>query len=215
MVLLLSVPMHRANAQIPIIDIIKTAVKKVIRAIDLQIQRQQNKVIFLQNAQKELENEMSKLKLNEISEWSEKQRKLYDDYYQELKKVKDVISTYRKVREIIQRQTQLVREYERAWSLLRQDKHFTTAELDQMYGIYTGIIDESLKNLDQLMLVASSFRTQMTDGARLELINRCGSRLEGNLTELRNFNNRNFKLSMARAEDATESERLKRLYGMQ
>jgi len=67
------------EAQIPIADIIKEGVKKVIIAIDLRIQRLQNETIWLQNAQKTLENQMSKLKLGEISDWVEKQRKLYDD----------------------------------------------------------------------------------------------------------------------------------------
>ncbi len=212
--LLLMAPIHQAQAQIPIIDIIKTVIKKVIRAIDLQIQRQQNKVMFLQNAQKELENEMSKLKLKDISDWTEKQRKLYDDYFQELKKVKDAISTYRKVKEIIQQQVELVNEYQRAWALLRQDKNFTPAEIDEMYTVYTGIIDESLKNIDQLIMVTSSFKTQMTDGARLELMNRSGKQVDQNLTEMRNFNNRNFQLSISRANDAQQADMLKKMYGL-
>jgi len=66
-------PTRSAQAQIPIAEIIKAAVKKVIKAVDLQIQRNQNKVIWLQNAQKTLENTMSKLKLDEITDWVDKQ----------------------------------------------------------------------------------------------------------------------------------------------
>ncbi len=80
----LMLPIQETKAQIPIADIIKAAVIKVIKAVDLQVQRLQNKTIWLQNAQKALENEMSQLKLNEIKDWVGKQRKLYDDYYQEL-----------------------------------------------------------------------------------------------------------------------------------
>lgn len=56
-------PQQKASAQIPIVDITKAAIKKAIQAADLQIQRQQNKVIWLQNAQKTMENAMSKAKL--------------------------------------------------------------------------------------------------------------------------------------------------------
>ena len=62
------VPVQHTHAQIPISEIIKAAVKKVIKAVDLKIQRLQNKTIWLQNAQKVLENKMSKLKLTEISD---------------------------------------------------------------------------------------------------------------------------------------------------
>src|SRR5215207_7845865 len=94
------VPEQNLRAQIPIIDIIKAGIKKVIKAVDLQIQRQQNKIIWLQNAQKALENAMSKTKLNEISTWVEKQRTLYKDYFEELQKVKTIISYYKRIKEI-------------------------------------------------------------------------------------------------------------------
>src|SRR5438045_2332492 len=61
-------PVQNANAQIPIMEIIKQAITKVIVAVDLKIQRLQNKTIWLQNAQKVLENKMSELKLTEISD---------------------------------------------------------------------------------------------------------------------------------------------------
>jgi hypothetical protein len=75
----LILPIQKTRAQIPIAEIIKAAVTKVIKAVDLKVQRLQNKTIWLQNAQKTLENKMSQLKLTEIKDWVEKQRKLYDD----------------------------------------------------------------------------------------------------------------------------------------
>ena len=38
-------PVQHTSAQIPILEIIKAAVKKVIKAVDLKIQRLQNKTI--------------------------------------------------------------------------------------------------------------------------------------------------------------------------
>jgi len=197
-----------------IYEIIKAAVVKVIKAVDLKIQRLQNKTIWLQNAQKELENAMSKLKLKEISEWTEKQRAQYDDYFKELWKVKNAISTWKKVKEIVQMQLRMVEEYKKAWSLLQRDKHFTPKELDYMFRVYSGMLEESLKNIDQLMLVASSFKTQMSDGKRMELINEAGSGLEKDLMDLRGFSDRNFRLSLSRAKDMKEAEDISRLYGI-
>ena len=97
-------PIQKTEAQIPILEIIKQGIKKVIIAVDLKIQRLQNKTIWLQNAQKTLENTMSKLKLDEISDWVEKQRKLYADYFDELWKVKAALTYYHRVKEIIEGQ---------------------------------------------------------------------------------------------------------------
>jgi len=207
-------PIQESKAQVPIADIIKAAVKKVIKAIDLQMQRLQNKTIWLQNAQKTLENKMSQLKLNEIKDWVEKQRKLYDDYFQELWKVKAVLSYYNRVKDIIERQVQMVNEYKGAWALFKQDKNFTAEELEYMYNIYTGMMDESLKSIDQLFLVVNAFATQMSDAKRLEIINTVSDNLEQQYVDLKDFNNQNKLLSIQRAGELGEIEYVKRLYGL-
>ncbi len=203
---------QKSEAQI--LEIIKEATTKVIKAIDLKIQRLQTKTIWLQNAQKTLENEMAKLKLKQISDWTEKQRDLYQGYYDELWKVKNIIGTYQAVRAIIERQKELVQEYTHAWQLLKQDKHFTPGELEEIYAVYTGIINESLKNLEELNLVINSFTTQMSDGKRLELIHTAGEGIDQNLSDLRSFNSRNFHISLSRARSIQEAEMIKQLYGI-
>src|ERR1700759_4583733 len=81
-----------ACAQIPIVDIISEAAKKAIMAIDLHVQQLQTETIGLQEAQKELENQMHLNELGAITSWLDQQKELYAGYYQELKQVKTVIS---------------------------------------------------------------------------------------------------------------------------
>lgn len=207
-------PSPKAHAAIGIAQIIKEAVKKVIRAVDLMIQRLQNKTIALQNAAKVLENKLSKLKLNEIADWTERQRQLYKEYYDELWKVRNTIAMYDRVKKILQRQAQLVKEYKSTWELVREDKHFTEKEIDYIYRVYTGILDESVKNIDQILLVINSFKMQMSDAARLEVINKVGEQIEKNYTDLRQFNDQNIRLSINRAKDEHEVESVKKLYGI-
>ena len=54
------VPSVQTQAQT---QIVTTVVKKVLMAIDLEVQRMQNKTIWLQNAQRELENVLSQTKV--------------------------------------------------------------------------------------------------------------------------------------------------------
>ncbi len=204
----------QARAQIPIVDIIKAAVKKVIKAIDLQIQRQQNKIIWLQNAQKTMENTMSKLKLDEISDWTEQQRTLYKDYFDELHKVKSILAYYRRIKDITEMQVQIVASYKQAWGLLRQDKNFTVKELDYMQKVYTGILEESSKNIDRIYIIINSFQTQMSDGKRLELINGIAGDMEQQYDDLRRFNQQNTMLSLQRAQTQHDADVVKKLYGL-
>jgi len=208
-------PINKALAQDPITLIIKEGIKKVIKAVDLQIQRQQNKVIWLQNAQKTLENTMSKAKLDEITDWVDKQKTLYKDYYEELQKVKAIISYYKRVKEITAKQVALVEEYKRAWGLFKQDKHFTVDELTYIGKVYSGILDESVKNLDRIFMVINSFQTQMSDAKRLDIINAAADRIDENYNDLKAFNQQGMLLSLQRAKAKNDVDVVKKLYGLQ
>jgi len=211
----LSVFVNQSDAQVTeIISIIKAAITKVVKAVDLEVQRMQTQTIWLQNAQKELENTMSQLKLDEITEWVQKQKDLYAEYYQELSEVKQIISDYDKVKNIIQLQSRIVSEYQSAYALFRQDKHFSASEIDYMYKVYSGILDESLKNVDQVLLVVNAFITQMSDGERMNIINNAEKGMQMNYDDLRKFNSQNLQLSIQRAGDNDDVETVKKLYGL-
>lgn len=201
-------------AVLPILEIVKAVTKKVIKAIDLRIQKLQNKTIWLQNAQKQVENVLSKLKLDEISEWTQKQKDLYKGYYEELAKVKSIITYYQRIKEITKKQTQLVQEYERAWNLFKQDTHFKESEIQYMERVYTGILEESVKNIDQIFLILDSFATQMSDLKRLEIINKAADQIDGNYDDLTIFNQQNILLSLQRAKTEADVKQVKQFYGI-
>ena len=214
MTLFVALPQN-ADAQIAVVEVIKAGVKKVIKAVDLKIQRLQNETIWLQNAQKVLENQLSKLKLTEIADWTTKQKNLYSEYYDELWKIKSSIAYYKRIKDLTQKQIAIVDEYKWAWNLFRQDKHFNADELSHMEKVYSGILDESIKNLDQILMVISSFKTQMSDAERLEVINRAADQMDDNYNDLKQFNTGNITLSIQRAASLDETAQLKEIYGIE
>lgn len=199
----------------PIFGLVTAAVKKAIKAIDLKIQRLQNKTIWLQNTQKQIENTLSKLKLNEISDWTKKQKELYKDYYDELQQVKSIISYYKRIRDITEKQAMLVSDYHRYWQMFLQDSHFTEEELSYMQKVYGGILSDSLENMEQILVIIESFSTQMTDAQRLKLINDAADRIDENYTDLATFNKENIMLSLQRSKSKEEAQKMKRFYGLQ
>ena len=205
---------QKMQAQIPVLEIIKAGITKVIKAVDLKVQRLQNQTIWLQNAEKVLENEMSKLKLTEITGWVNKQKELYANYFDELSKVKAVINGYQAVKEVINGQQQLVKEYATALSLSKQDKNFTPPEIDYMGQVYTGILEQSLKSLEQLGLAINAFTTQMTDAKRLIIIHAAADDIEKRLTDLRQFNQQNIRVSLQRAKQQNDVNAIRKLYGI-
>ena len=204
----------RAEAQFAIADVINLVVKKVINSVDLAVQQIQNKTIVLQNAQKELENVLSQLQLEDISNWLEKQRKLYEDYYRELWQVKQIISDYDRVKTIIRLQSQVVAEYTKAYNLFQQDPHFTAQELEYMVEVYTGILNESLGYVNQVLLVVNSMVTQMDDASRLANIDQAAAGIQKNYNDLTHFNHQNLQISLERAAERNDLGTIKKLYGV-
>jgi hypothetical protein len=215
LLLTVTTPVKQAQAAIPWAEIIKQAVKRVVKAMDLLVQRRQNRQIRLQNAQKALENAMAKLKLDEIEDWVKKQRDLYKAYYDELKKVRAVVSYYFRVKATADKQAQIVKQYQTAWALFQNDKHFTAAELAQMQKVYTGILQETARSVELLELVVKSFTTQMSDVKRLEIIDRAAGAASQIYDELNSFNQENKLLSLSRARSEFDAKVTKELYDIQ
>ena len=207
-----SAPVQRAEAAWW--EVVRQVIIRVIKAIDLGIQRQQNKIVWLQNAQKALENTMAKLQLDQITEWTQKQRDLYKEYFDELQKVKSLITYYKRIRAVSDKQYRLVLQYRRAWNLVQTDKHFTPGEVAYMGKVYTGILNESIKNIDQIAAVIKTFQTSMTDAKRIELINDAAERTEKNYDDLMRFTNQNMLLSIQRARSQHDAETIRLLYGI-
>ena len=203
-----------SQGQAQIIDAVLEAIKAAIKAADIAVQKVQNATIGLQNVQKEVENELSKLKLNDIADWAQKTKDLYQEYYTELSTVKTVIAYYQRVSDIITKQKQLVAEYKQAYALVQQDKHFSATEINYIYSVYSGIIGESVKNLDQVLNIIESFTLQMSDEERLKIINQCADGIERQLSDLHRFNNQAIQISLQRAKDQEDVNMVRQLYGI-
>lgn len=203
-----------AKAQIPGVGLVTGVIKKVIVAIDLKVQQLQNQTIALQNAEQQLENSLHLSSLNNISGWLGKEKDLYAGYYQELNKVRGLIADYDEVKSVISKQKQLVTAYQQASSLFNRDPHFSAAELQYMGNIYNGILQESLQNLDQLLIVVSNLSMQMNDAERLQKVSQAAKSMQTNLDHLRQFNRQNAGLSLERAKDAQDRQNVRRLYGI-
>ncbi|MGZ3749652.1 MAG: conjugal transfer protein TraI [Flavisolibacter sp.] len=212
--LVLMVPAYKVHGQDPSTEITQQALIKVIKALDLKVQRLQTKTIWLQNAQKAMENTMSKLKLDEIAGWVGKQEALYEDYFNELWKPKDVISYYHKIKEMTGQQLSILNEFKKGNLGIRRDGHFSVQEVSYMAGIYSNILKESIRNLEKLRMVLESFTTQMSDAARVKIIDDAASAIQKNYEDIKTFTARNVELSLSRSREKEEVKAVQQLYGI-
>jgi len=203
-----------AKAQIPVVSLVSSAIKKVIVAIDLEVQKVQNQTIELQNAEASLENKMSLGNLNDISGWLTKEKNLYNSYYQELAQVKKVITDYDEVKQATQSQIELVSEYKTAYSLFQQDKNFSPSEISYMASVYNGILQQSIQNLNEVVMAVTSLTTQMSDAERLLMVHKGSAGMQKNLNDVRQFNNANMAITLQRAQENNDMQTVKQLYGI-
>ena len=207
------VPAGRADAQI--IDAIEDAIKAALMAVDLGIQKVQTETVNLQDAQKAVENAMQQTQLGNITSWVQQQKDLFSEYYQELVQVKNAIATYDKVVSMIDKQAQLVKDYQTAYAAMQKDSHFSAQEISYIGSVYSGILNQSVENLKQLEMVITALVTQMSDGSRLRIIDGAGARIDQNYSDLHQFTQQNILLSMQRATDANDLQEVELLYGLQ
>ncbi|MBS1524730.1 MAG: conjugal transfer protein TraI [Bacteroidetes bacterium] len=204
----------RAKSHAQIIDAINTAIEEAIEAVDLGVQKVQAQTIWLQNTEAQLENQMGLSNLNDISSWLKKEKDLYNNYYQELKTVRTVISDYDMVKQIIAQQKELMSEYKSAFALFRQDRNFSPDEINNMADIYSGILNESARDLTELANAITSFQAQMSDAERYALIHKAGADMQRNLDNMRQFNNANVQLSVERSQELNDEKEIRTLYGL-
>lgn len=205
---------ERACSQMGIVQVIRMAVARVIKAVDLKVQRLQTRTIWLQNAQRALENSMSRLRLREISEWTMKHRDQYRRYYEQLGEVRTAIAQFNRVRNIVKKHSLLLGEFEKAWKMIKSDSSFSVPEIEHMRGVYDGILRESLKNMEDIRLVIQPFRAEMNDAQRMGLIIEASRRVERNLADLMAFNRQNLILRSQRRRESVELQRIEDLYNI-
>ncbi|MVZ65724.1 conjugal transfer protein TraI [Sphingobacterium sp. DK4209] len=202
-------------SQLAIAEIIKAGIKRVIKAADLRIQRLQNQTIWLQNARKQIENLLSKIRLQEIADWSQRQRDLYENYYQELTQVKAILASYGRVAELLKQQRTMLTAYQTTWRNLESDTLFSIQEKDHMQRVYRGMLKSCLENLELLALLVKSLRTQMSDAERLTLMQQAQAKIQQHYLDMKEFNNQNALLRIHRAKQKHELNQLKNLYNLQ
>lgn len=202
-----------ANAQV--LDIIKIVTERVIKAMDLKVQRMQTEVMNLQIAQKQAENRLSKSSLEEIGSISQQQRDLYKNYYASLVQVKQTVSQSALVIKILQQQKALVVLYNVALSASNKDTHLSSAEKSSFTKACASLIDEGASAINNLEQTLRNNQIKATDAERLKLITTTANQIEGLLYKLQTIYTRQQQVSLARSKSESEAQTIKSLYGLQ
>ncbi|MGV8094845.1 MAG: TerB family tellurite resistance protein [Mangrovibacterium sp.] len=151
---------------------------------------------------------------NTIRDISQGNFSLHKIFLDGLMQVSPAVRGYRRVADIISYQVVLVREYRHAYDRFRQDDNFSEEELRYLARVYDNLFDESLRNLDELLMVITAGEARMSDDERLQAIDRIFAEMQDKLMFLRHFNNNTTILAMQRAKERNDAQTIREIYGL-
>jgi len=149
---------------------------------------------------------------NTVKNIAEGNFSLHEVFIDGLMLVSPEVRKYRKVADIISIQADLVSEYKGAFKRFGSSGNFSASELEYLGKVYGGLLDQSLNNLDQLVMVITAGKLRMSDEERLRVIDRVFAELEDKLQFLRSFNREIGLLNLQRTREKAELRGIQGFY---
>lgn len=149
-----------------------------------------------------------------IKDISQGNFKLHETFLDKLMQVSPVVRRYKKVGDIINAQLILSKEYKVAFLRFNNSGLFNDKEIHYLSKVYGNLFQQSLRNLDELMMVITAGRLRMSDDERIAAIDRIFSEMEDMLNFLRSFNKGTDVLALQRQKEMNEAKVSGRIYGL-
>ena len=150
---------------------------------------------------------------NAIKDVSQGNFNLHKTFLDGLLNVSPLVLRYKRVADITDYQSKIVRGYKDAFRQFKNDKQFTPAEIEYIRKVYANLLAASMKNIDLLTMVITSGELRMSDGERLEAIDKIYDQVVDQYTFLNEFNNNTAILSIQREKDKMDIDLMKKVHG--
>ena len=148
---------------------------------------------------------------NTIRDISQGNYSLHQFFLDGLLEVNPAVKKYKRIADIIAFQKRIMHEHKRAFNYFKATGSFTSEEINYMEKVYSNLFQQSLKNLDELMMVITAKTLRMSDDERLQAIDRIFTDMQDKLTFLRSFNNSTKLLVVQRTKEQSEINLSKKL----
>lgn len=151
---------------------------------------------------------------NTIKNIAEGNFNIHQAFLSGLYAVNPSVKNYVRVAKIVEYQQLLVQRYKKAWKTLSGNPYLTDAEINHIEKVYSGLVEESLRSLDELLMVVTASKLRMSDEERLKAIDRIYYQVEDELMFLTDFNNSTQVLLLQRQADAYDADNTRKLYSV-
>jgi hypothetical protein len=152
---------------------------------------------------------------NMINEFQETV-KIYEQgkkYYDALKSVNNLVKDARKVQQTIVMVGDITDIYVTNFQKMMSDENFTVEELGGIAFGYTKLLEESTDVLNELKNVVNITTLSMTDKERMDIVDKCYTRMKNYRNLVSYYTNKNISVSYLRAKKKNDTDRVMKLYG--
>jgi hypothetical protein len=122
--------------------------------------------VYIDYAQKGYQ--IAKEGLTTISGFTKGEFNQHTDYFNSLQSVNPQIKRYAKVTEIIALQIKIVQNYNRTYRRLNSSDAFSNDELVYIGRVFSRLLDDCDKTLDELIMITTDGKLEMKDDERME-----------------------------------------------
>lgn len=151
---------------------------------------------------------------NTIKDLSQGNFNLHKTFLDGLLAVSPTVRNYYKVAAIIQDQQLIIKEYKSAFGKFSGLQVFNEQELGYMTTVYHQLLQQSTRDLDDLLTVLTDGKLRASDDERLRQIDEIADNMQNKLSFLRSFNSKTSVLALQRAKEAGSIGTIKNLYGI-
>lgn len=151
---------------------------------------------------------------NTVRNISQGNFKLHQLFLDGLLVVNPDIASYPHVKDIIDDESQILRDYKAAMAYFKVSGKFSPTELEQLTSSFSGVVSDAADVLDELTLLVTSSKLRMSDDERLAGIDRLFGNIEQQVGFVRGYSDKIRLLTLQRIKSSEDLRMMERLHGL-
>lgn len=152
--------------------------------------------------------------LTAIGSFTKGEFNLHTDFFNSLKNVNPEVKRYVKIAGIISLQVQIVQNCNRAIKQFKSMDAFSNDELSYIGSVFSRLLDDCNKTLDELITVTTDGKLEMKDDERFSRIDKLFFEMQDMFTFSRSFSNNTGLLAASRLKEKSDIQTSRLLNGI-
>lgn len=140
-----------------------------------------------------------------VKDMTEGNFSLHKTFLDALMQVSPAVKNYKRVAEIVEYQISIVKESRNGMNRFIKSGNFSGQEINYFEKVYGNLLNQSLRNLDELTMIITADKLRMSDDERLKAVDDIYEQMQDKLLFLRNFNTTSNVLALQRSKEKNDA----------